>query len=91
MPLFQDCEDAFISQLVMRLKLGVFLPSEVIFKIGDVGHEMYFITKVRCVICDGTCEHKGRCHDVMCHALHDQSAVTEVWFGVALHGPSLCT
>lgn len=44
-PLFKDCEDAFITQLVMRLKMGVFLPGEVIFNIGDVGHEMYFITK----------------------------------------------
>jgi hypothetical protein len=31
----------------MRLKLSVFLPGEDIFHIGDVGHEMYFITKVR--------------------------------------------
>jgi len=46
-PLFEGCESAFIAQLVMRLKLGVFLPGEDIFHIGDVGHEMYFITKVR--------------------------------------------
>jgi len=45
-PLFEGCESAFISQLVMRLKLSVFLPGEDIFHIGDVGHEMYFITKV---------------------------------------------
>lgn len=45
-PLFKECEEAFITQLVMRLKLGVFLPGEIIFRIGDVGHEMYFITKV---------------------------------------------
>lgn len=50
-PLFQDCDKAFIAQLVMRLKLNVFLPGENIFHIGDVGHEMYFITKVRaCVL-----------------------------------------
>jgi hypothetical protein len=24
-PLFRECEDAFISQLVMRLRLGVYL------------------------------------------------------------------
>lgn len=46
-PLFKECEPAFIAQLVIRLRLAVFLPSEVIFRIGDVGHEMYFITKVR--------------------------------------------
>lgn len=45
-PLFKDCEPAFITQLVIRLRLAVFLPGEVIFRIGDVGHEMYFITKV---------------------------------------------
>ncbi|KXZ48358.1 hypothetical protein GPECTOR_28g765 [Gonium pectorale] len=44
-PLFKECEPAFIAQLVIRLRLAVFLPSEVIFRIGDVGHEMYFITK----------------------------------------------
>jgi len=44
-PLFQDCEDAFIRQLVMRLRLQVYLTGETVFRIGDVGHEMYFITK----------------------------------------------
>ncbi len=46
-PLFAGCENAFIAQLVMRLKLTVLMPSEIIFRIGDVGHEMYFISKVR--------------------------------------------
>ncbi|KAL6749390.1 hypothetical protein V8C86DRAFT_2849289 [Haematococcus lacustris] len=44
-PLFKETEDAFITQLVMRLRLHVFLQGEVIFRIGDVGHEMFFITK----------------------------------------------
>ena len=45
-PLFQECEDAFIHALVMRLKMTVFSPGESIFQIADVGHDMYFITKV---------------------------------------------
>ncbi|KAG1666226.1 hypothetical protein FOA52_011526 [Chlamydomonas sp. UWO 241] len=44
-PLFKDCEDAFIRALVMRLKLQVYLAGEAVFFIGDVGHDMYFITK----------------------------------------------
>ena len=45
-PLFRECDESFITQLVTRLRMVVYLPSEVIFNIGDVGHEMYFITKV---------------------------------------------
>mmetsp|Transcript_5229 Transcript_5229/g.11435 ORF Transcript_5229/g.11435 Transcript_5229/m.11435 type:complete len:751 (+) Transcript_5229:346-2598(+) len=44
-PLFKECEEAFLKALVVRLKLSVYLPGEIIFRIGDVGHEMYFITK----------------------------------------------
>lgn len=47
MPLFKDCEEAFIRHLVMRLRLQVYLEGEIVFRMGDVGHEMYFITKVR--------------------------------------------
>ena len=46
-PLFKDCEEAFIRHLVMRLRLQVYLEGEIVFRMGDVGHEMYFITKVR--------------------------------------------
>ena len=45
-PLFKDCEEAFIRYLVMKLKLHVYLQGEIVFHMGDVGHEMYFITKV---------------------------------------------
>ncbi len=47
MPLFADCEAAFITQLVMRLKLSVYMTGEVIFRVGDVGHEIYLVSKVR--------------------------------------------
>ena len=33
-------QDSFITPLVMRLRLGVFMTGETIFRIGDVGHEM---------------------------------------------------
>ena len=46
-PLFKDCEEAFIRYLVMKLKLHVYLQGEIVFHMGDVGHEMYFISKVR--------------------------------------------
>ena len=45
-PLFKDCEEAFIRYLVMKLKLHVYLQGEIVFHMGDVGHEMYFISKV---------------------------------------------
>eukprot|EP00798_Chlamydomonas_sp_ICE-L_P014218 gene14218-20188_t len=44
-PLFEDCEVAFILQLVVRMKMTVYQPGEAVFQIGDVGHEMYFISK----------------------------------------------
>eukprot|EP00798_Chlamydomonas_sp_ICE-L_P026419 gene26419-17518_t len=45
LPLFEDCEVAFILQLVVRMKMTVYQPKELVFRIGDVGHEMYFISK----------------------------------------------
>mmetsp|Transcript_24891 Transcript_24891/g.69399 ORF Transcript_24891/g.69399 Transcript_24891/m.69399 type:complete len:684 (+) Transcript_24891:286-2337(+) len=44
-PPFKDCEEPFIMQLVTRLSPAVYMPGETIFRGGDVGHEMYLISK----------------------------------------------
>lgn len=41
--IFQDCEPGLLQQLVTRLKLRVYSPSDFICKKGDIGREMYFI------------------------------------------------
>ncbi|GFR48311.1 hypothetical protein Agub_g10192 [Astrephomene gubernaculifera] len=41
--LFKDCETAFIRSLGMRMKIVTFIPREIIFRQGDLGHEMYII------------------------------------------------
>lgn len=43
-PLFRLCDDpAFISEIVMSLTSSKFAPGDVIIRIGDIGHEMYFL------------------------------------------------
>lgn len=49
-PLFANVEDAFITSLVTRLRHAVFMPSEIVFRAGDVGHEMYMIYKGRVAV-----------------------------------------
>lgn len=44
-PLFASVEDAFVTSLVTRLHHAVYMPSEIVFRAGDVGHEMYLIYK----------------------------------------------
>eukprot|EP00873_Tetraselmis_striata_P036314 jgi/Tetstr1/456578/TSEL_043296.t1 len=44
-PPFKNCEEPFIMQLVVKLKASVYMPGETIFRGGDVGHEMYLISK----------------------------------------------
>ncbi len=44
-PPFKDCEEPFVMQLVTRLTPAVYMPGETIFRGGDVGHEMYLISK----------------------------------------------
>ena len=44
-PPFKNCEEPFIMQLVTRLSPAVYMPGETIFRGGDVGHEMYLISK----------------------------------------------
>ncbi|PNH06237.1 Cyclic nucleotide-gated cation channel alpha-3 [Tetrabaena socialis] len=44
-PLFQDCEEGFLSALSLRIRMISLSPKEIIFCIGDVGREMYIIRK----------------------------------------------
>ncbi|KXZ53117.1 hypothetical protein GPECTOR_7g1007 [Gonium pectorale] len=44
-PLFKDCEEGFLSALSLRIRMISLSPSEVIFRVGDVGKEMYIIRK----------------------------------------------
>ncbi len=45
-PLFQDCEEGFVSALTTRIRMISLGPGEIIFRVGDVGREMYIIKKV---------------------------------------------
>lgn len=44
-PLFKGCSTSFIEALVMKLKAQIVGPGEYIIRQGDIGHEMYFISK----------------------------------------------
>ena len=44
-PIFKGCGDKFIRALVMVMKPAVFLPNDYIIRTGDVGEEMYFISR----------------------------------------------
>lgn len=44
-PPFKECEEPFIMELVTRLRTSIYMAGEMIFRGGDVGHEMYLISK----------------------------------------------
>lgn len=44
-PMFQNTTEHFLMEIALRLKPMVSIPGEIIFRQGDVGHEMYFILK----------------------------------------------
>ncbi|XP_033108885.1 uncharacterized protein LOC117110323 isoform X2 [Anneissia japonica] len=48
-PLFQDCDEAFVRMLALKTHTYLFTPGDVIVYEGDMGREMYFIRR-------GTCE-----------------------------------
>ena len=43
-PFFKDTDKEFIGEIILQLKTKVFLPGDYIFKKGDVGNSMYFIS-----------------------------------------------
>jgi len=45
--LVKDCEPGLLRQLVTKLKLQVFSPSDFICRKGQIGREMYFIKSGR--------------------------------------------
>lgn len=53
MKLLAGCEPAFVQALAARMRVVMATPEEVIFREGDVGHEMYIIRKVCCGLRSG--------------------------------------
>ena len=51
--IFQDCEPGLLQELVTKLKLQMFSPSDYVCRKGDIGREMYFIKRGKlCVVSD---------------------------------------
>lgn len=44
-PIFRGAEDGFIKEIVMKLNPAMFTPGDVIFREGEIGHNMYFISR----------------------------------------------
>lgn len=54
--IFQDCESGLLSQLVTKLKLQVFSPSDFVCRKGEIGREMYFIKSGRLSVVSDDCK-----------------------------------
>jgi voltage-gated potassium channel len=44
-PLFRDASEEFIREMVITLKPRVYLPDDIVFRKGDIGAAMYFVSK----------------------------------------------
>lgn len=44
-PIFRGADDGFIKEIVMKLVPAMFTPGDVVFREGEIGHNMYFISK----------------------------------------------
>lgn len=44
-PIFRGAEDGFIKEIVMKLVPAMFTPGDIVFREGEIGHNMYFISK----------------------------------------------
>jgi len=49
-PIFKNAEPAFIREIILQLKPAVFSPGDHIFRKGDAGTEMYFISRGSVVV-----------------------------------------
>lgn len=76
-PLFLGCEPGFLEALVSRLVLALHMPCERIYQEGDMGHDMYFISKVgRGVLCHVRCGVRSHVQgSTPCSARHGLSHV----------------
>ncbi len=44
-PIFKGATDAFIKEIVMKLTPAMFTPGDYVFREGELGHNMYFISR----------------------------------------------
>ena len=44
-PIFKGATDAFIKEIVMKLTPAMFTPGDYVFREGEIGHNMYFISR----------------------------------------------
>lgn len=44
-PIFRGADDGFIKEIVMKLNPAMFTPGDIIFREGEIGHNMYFISR----------------------------------------------
>ncbi|NCN10685.1 MAG: cyclic nucleotide-binding domain-containing protein [Leptospira sp.] len=44
-PFFKNASDALLTELVLSLKPVIYLPGDYVMRIGEIGHNLYFINK----------------------------------------------